>query len=633
MGISLNDIQDFFVTLGLDSRPWLRGIREADQAAGKFVASVGKYSGQLATETGRFLGAAGTEASKMGTRMSAAFESIKKSGADMGKELKSTFLTLGKTIAGVGAATYGLFKLVEAGEKAGNVSSSFERLSSSMGDSSVVLDEMRRATGGAVDDQTLMLSANKLLIADLGLSKDQMAKLGAAAVTMSHAMGTTAASAMADLAKGIARQSPMILDNLGIIVKEEEALNKYAKANGVAVEALDERTKKIIFLNATMEALDVATQNLGASQDASATTAEKLSTMWQNLLDQFVQVIGKSPEVQDAFMTIATAAYDMGKSALLGLTEWIKGLGGVEASHFRLLAVFEHVKVGVHSIIFLAKGFVLGVSALASGIYGIFMTVWNVMKGVANFWAGVFMKTLAGVATGISYVLAGIAKIPGMGGGAVEQLSKDIGAWADGAHADSKDYFDYMNESFNDIGTVWENVGTSIQTTFDQLNFDNTFDEIYTAANTANSLWAQAAESAERFAAGPGASSRDFLPVGGGSGGFRQTDAERFTTIPYSPGFATGGMVTGPGGTDRVHARLTAGEFVVRREAAQRNISFLSDMNAGRRGSTSAPPALGGGGTMFNQKNELHFHDSRMKPEQVVGELNRLSRQGRRVSK
>ena len=47
------------------------------------------------------------------------------------------------------------------------------------------------------------------------------------------------------------------------------------------------------------------------------------------------------------------------------------------------------------------------------------------------------------------------------------------------------------------------------------------------------------------------------------------------------PAFATGGTVTGPGGTDRVLTRLTAGEEVINAKASARNRPLLKAINAG----------------------------------------------------
>lgn len=60
-------------------------------------------------------------------------------------------------------------------------------------------------------------------------------------------------------------------------------------------------------------------------------------------------------------------------------------------------------------------------------------------------------------------------------------------------------------------------------------------------------------------------------------------------------GYASGGMVSGPGGIDRVPAMLTAGEFVIRRPAVQQlGAAFLSALN--QSSPTNPRPALLSGG-------------------------------------
>ncbi|HWL09533.1 MAG TPA: hypothetical protein VNQ76_14080 [Planctomicrobium sp.] len=55
-------------------------------------------------------------------------------------------------------------------------------------------------------------------------------------------------------------------------------------------------------------------------------------------------------------------------------------------------------------------------------------------------------------------------------------------------------------------------------------------------------------------------------------------------------GFATGGLVTGPAGVDRVPARLSAGEFVLNHQAvASIGVRTLNQLNEGRATGLSAP--------------------------------------------
>ena len=65
--------------------------------------------------------------------------------------------------------------------------------------------------------------------------------------------------------------------------------------------------------------------------------------------------------------------------------------------------------------------------------------------------------------------------------------------------------------------------------------------------------------------------------------------------IPSAPTYATGGVVVGEGGVDRVPAMLTSGEFVVRKEAALSNYNLLAAINRGLE-----MPRYAGGGYIGN---------------------------------
>lgn len=66
------------------------------------------------------------------------------------------------------------------------------------------------------------------------------------------------------------------------------------------------------------------------------------------------------------------------------------------------------------------------------------------------------------------------------------------------------------------------------------------------------------------------------------------------------PGFDFGGQVSGPGGVDNVPAFLTAGEFVVNREASDRYLPLLLAINESHG---QAIQRLQGGGSIYNNDN------------------------------
>ena len=76
-----------------------------------------------------------------------------------------------------------------------------------------------------------------------------MAKLFDTAQRLGQAIGVDTAHALESLTTGMGRQSKLMLDNLGIIVKTEDAYKNYAKANDRTVESLTDVEKKMAFKN------------------------------------------------------------------------------------------------------------------------------------------------------------------------------------------------------------------------------------------------------------------------------------------------------------------------------------------------------------------------------------------------
>ena len=89
----------------------------------------------------------------------------------------------------------------------------------------------------------------------LGIQQDKLVDLMKIARAASKAMGTTVSeAAFSDISLGIGRQSRLILDNLGIIVRVGVAYDKYAESVGTTADALTDFEKKQAFQNAVIEA-------------------------------------------------------------------------------------------------------------------------------------------------------------------------------------------------------------------------------------------------------------------------------------------------------------------------------------------------------------------------------------------
>ena len=170
-------------------------------------------------------------------------------------------------IAAVGVALKKAFDISEQGAAIVQTTASFDRLG-------VSIEMMRAASRGTIDDMGLMSStltlvagANEELQGRMLESAPQLMEIAKAANAVNPALGDTAF--MYDsIARGIKRSSPLILDNLGIIVKIGEANETYAAAIGKTVAQLTAEDKQIALLNATMAAGNRLIEQAGGSVEA-----------------------------------------------------------------------------------------------------------------------------------------------------------------------------------------------------------------------------------------------------------------------------------------------------------------------------------------------------------------------------
>lgn len=161
------------------------------------------------------------------------------------------------------AATVGVGAIYELGSavtelaaKAGQVQvlrQSFEGLASTAGQSSqAMIDALRNASAGMISDADLMLSANKAMMLGVADTAEEMASLLEVARSRGQAMGLSTAQAFNDIVTGLGRESALILDNLGIVVDLEGAMQTYAASLGKTVGALSQVERKQALVNEVM---------------------------------------------------------------------------------------------------------------------------------------------------------------------------------------------------------------------------------------------------------------------------------------------------------------------------------------------------------------------------------------------
>ena len=150
------------------------------------------------------------------------------------------------------------------------------------------LDKARTATMGLVDDTTLATAALQAQRFGVVENAAEFAKLAEVATKLAVTSGQDAAKGIQDLTTAMSRQSPMILDNLGITLKLSTAQQRYAASLGKSAKDLTEAEKAEAFRVEAMKAAEKATENLEVVTDGFAASLGRAEIAAKNFRDSLL---------------------------------------------------------------------------------------------------------------------------------------------------------------------------------------------------------------------------------------------------------------------------------------------------------------------------------------------------------
>lgn len=194
----------------------------------------------------------------------------------------------------------------------------FDSLAESQGtNADKFLADLRKMSHGTVSAADIMQRANQAML--LGIDTKTITQMMEGASVIAQATGQDVGYMFESLALGVGRQSRMLLDNLGIIVKVEEAEEAYAKSIGVAVNELTDEQKKTAFLNATMDGLNNRVNALGGfTMDTKAkwdllkaSLADSAVELGQVLMPELDKVLSWFVENADWMKTTFSEIFDI----------------------------------------------------------------------------------------------------------------------------------------------------------------------------------------------------------------------------------------------------------------------------------------------------------------------------------
>jgi len=191
--------------------------------------------------------------------------------------------------------TTGAVEALKMGARIKTLETSFNSLSQATDDYVPSLSELRKATQGMVSDTDLLLRANEALA--LGIPTENLDDLFDSAIRLGKAMGIDATQGIQALTIGVGRQSRLVLDNLGIIVRAESAYEEYATRIGKATEALTENERRIAFQTVALEKITEKAAILGDN----ISDTDKSMMQWTATIKNTTTAIGEMLQPLGAF--------------------------------------------------------------------------------------------------------------------------------------------------------------------------------------------------------------------------------------------------------------------------------------------------------------------------------------------
>lgn len=179
-------------------------------------------------------------------------------------------------------------------------------------------DGLKQVTGDAITMEEAMRSTSMVIGA--GFDSSTLEELGTVAKGAAIAMGRDTADAMARLTRGAVKLEPELLDELGIMVRLDEATAEFAKTLGKSANDLTSFERRQAFMNAVLEEGNEKFGEL-AAQDANP--YDKLAAAFLDLTKSVVNFANESLGLKTLVLVLADnvgilagAFLALGKSAI-----------------------------------------------------------------------------------------------------------------------------------------------------------------------------------------------------------------------------------------------------------------------------------------------------------------------------
>jgi predicted HTH domain antitoxin len=194
------------------------------------------------------------------------------------------YATYAANVFAVGAA----FRALSGAMDTSNMVRGLDQLGAASGTALGSLSkQLANTTGGAISLREAMEATAKA--SSSGMSSENILRMGQAALKASQALGVNMSDAVSRISRGITKLEPELLDELGIFVRVDDVVKKYAESTGKAASAVTDFEKRQAFANAV---LDQAEKKFGAI-DLDTNPYTKLAATISNLAQDTLELVNK----------------------------------------------------------------------------------------------------------------------------------------------------------------------------------------------------------------------------------------------------------------------------------------------------------------------------------------------------
>jgi len=198
------------------------------------------------------------------------------------------------------------------------------------------LKVLQEATKYTISSFEAMRAAN--LAMKLGIKKDNIPKLLGLARKAALALGVSTGQMAEDVMRALGRQSTKVLDNLGVVLKQREAYEAYAKTLGKSYKSLTDNEKRLAFQTVALQKLTDAYKNLNGEQlrtvdklriiDASV---KQMNTRWGQFIAEAIAPLHERFKKLAVQTNVFFSRFKENKGFQAFVNAVFYGLGGISA--------------------------------------------------------------------------------------------------------------------------------------------------------------------------------------------------------------------------------------------------------------------------------------------------------------